>query len=238
MRRLLLPGLIIAAALAVVWGSLFFWRNLRGAGPAWLSPPQDIAKLLDKDKGASGGQNLTGFPLKLPPGFSISIFARGLTTPRVLALDPEGTLLVSLLFDGRVVALPDRRHRGVADEVVTVRQDLRRPHGLAFLGGKLYIAETPEVAVYDYDPKTFQATNKRKIISLPPGGRHFTRTLLFLPGSDTSSGREGADVQGVEPGRKNVEQPPPAVAEQARAPAPHSFTFPKLLYPPRRKSRA
>jgi glucose/arabinose dehydrogenase len=174
--------IFVAAALAcLVWAGNFFWRNLQGAGPAWLSPPQDIAKLLDKDQGAPGGQNLTGFPLKLPPGFSISIFARGLTTPRVLALDPEGTLLVSLLFEGRVVALPDRRRRGMASEVVTVRQDLRRPHGLAFFGGKLYIAETPEVAVYDYDPKTFQATNKRKIISLPPGGRHFTRTLLFLP---------------------------------------------------------
>ena len=42
------------------------------------------------------------------------------------------------------------------------------------------MAETTEVATYDYDPEKLTATNKQKIIDLPPGGRHFTRTLLFL----------------------------------------------------------
>jgi glucose/arabinose dehydrogenase len=53
-------------------------------------------------------------------------------------------------------------------------------------GGKtlLYIAEVEQLAVYDYDAQTFKAVNKRKIADLPSGGRHWTRTLAFLPPPD------------------------------------------------------
>jgi len=55
---------------------------------------------------------------------------------------------------------------------------LNQPHGLAFHGGKLYVAETNAVSVYDYDGK---ATNRKKIIDLPGGGLHFSRTIGFGP---------------------------------------------------------
>ena len=101
-----------------------------------------------------------------------------------MAKDPKGTLLVSLTRYGKVVALPDTNGDGEADKVVTMLQGLHNPHGLA-LGPedppRLYVAETEEVAVYDYDPDRLTARNKQKLIDLPPGGRHFTRTLLFLP---------------------------------------------------------
>ncbi len=45
--------------------------------------------------------------INLPPGFTTSVFASGLGTPRFLTLDPSGTLLVSIPSQGRVVALPD-----------------------------------------------------------------------------------------------------------------------------------
>jgi glucose/arabinose dehydrogenase len=76
----------------------------------------------------------------------------------------------------------------VADRVVTVASGLQRPHGMIFSqeGGqtRLYIAEVEQLAVYDYNEKNFQATNKKKILGLPPGGRHWTRTLVFLPPPD------------------------------------------------------
>ena len=37
------------------------------------------------------------------------------------------------------------------------------------------------MAAYDYDPERLTAINPQKIADLPPGGRHFTRSLLFLP---------------------------------------------------------
>ena len=104
---------------------------------------------------------------------------------RVLALDPDGTLLVSLTSRGKVVALPDKNGDGVADAVVTVLDGLNKPHGLAFgpeENPRLYVAETGRVSAYDYDPERLTAASEQKIADLPPGGRHFTRSLKFLPG--------------------------------------------------------
>ncbi len=70
----------------------------------------------------------------------------------------------------------------MAGEAVVIAENLKQPHGIAFqCDGKcrLFIAETDGVAVYDYDLQTFKATNKKKIIDLPGGGNHFTRTLIL-----------------------------------------------------------
>lgn len=159
---------------AIIWIGFFYWKNLRGIGPALQEPPVDITQII----------NTTGMPLALPEGFSISIFAKDLDKPRVLAWDPAGNLLASIPSQGRVVALPDNNGDGVADATINVIENLNRPHGLAFRCRetcKLYIAETDQVAVYDYDEKNLSAVNKRKIIDLPGGGNHVTRTLLFMP---------------------------------------------------------
>ncbi len=188
MKKTIILISILVAITGLAWTGHFYWQNWRGAGPALKPPPQDIAELLSgAAKSAAPHPPLLtnpSDPLKLPLGFDISIFAKGLGTPRVLYLDPKGTLLVSLTRQGKVVALPDKEGKGAADRVATVLEGLNRPHGLAFGPGEhpqLYVAETTEVAVYDYDPATWKATNKKKLIDLPPGGRHFTRTLLFMP---------------------------------------------------------
>ena len=186
MKKTLILVSALVGVIALAWAGNFYWRHFRGAGPSLQGPPKDIARLLHKPMGPPAGKwdEIDEAPLQLPPGFEISVFARELGGPRVLCRDPEGTLLVSLTAQGRVVALPDRDGRGVADRVVTVLEGLRFPHGLAFDSGdppRLYVAETDRVAVYDYDPEKLTASHPRKIIDLPPGGRHFTRTLLFLP---------------------------------------------------------
>jgi glucose/arabinose dehydrogenase len=178
----------IILAVAGLGAAAYYWQSLRGAGPAVLPPPRDIAKVLEPGKPAGGEESVdpAAFPLKLPPGFAIAIFARDLKGARVLALDPGGNLLVSLTSQGKVVALPDKNGDGVADSVVTVLEGLNRPHGLAFGPGdepRLYVAETHQVEAYDYDPERLTATRPEKIADLPPGGRHFTRSLVFLPGA-------------------------------------------------------
>ena len=182
------PVIIIAIILAALGlgAAHFYWHNLRGAGPALLPPPREIARLPEAAKAPPSEPAVepAAIPLKLPPGFAITIFSKNLRGARVLALDPNGNLLVSLTSQGKVVALPDKNGKGVADAAVTVLAGLNRPHGLAFGPEdppRLYVAETDQVAAYDYDPEHFSATHKRKIAELPPGGRHFTRTLLFLP---------------------------------------------------------
>ncbi|MDI6853867.1 MAG: PQQ-dependent sugar dehydrogenase [Deltaproteobacteria bacterium] len=184
-RPLLIAGLVLLAA-ALAWAGAFYWRHFRGAGPAFWPPPRDITQIIEKRAAEPPqGGNLTGFPLTLPSSFTVSIFADNLDSPRVLALDPEGTLLASIPSQGRIVALPDKNRDGKADRISTVVSGLNRPHGFAFHPQnpkKLYIAEVQQLAIYDYDYQTLKAANKRKILDLPAGGRHWTRTLLFLPG--------------------------------------------------------
>jgi glucose/arabinose dehydrogenase len=117
----------------------------------------------------------------VPNGFTISLFAKDLGDPRVLAWDAKGTLVVSLTAQGKVIALPDSAHDGVADRVVTVLSGLDLPHGLAFRGNTLYVAESDGVSTYAYNPDTFTASGRKKIIDLPDKGFHFTRTIAIGP---------------------------------------------------------
>ncbi len=161
--------------------SVFVWKHFRGAGPAFMAAPRDIIPLIES---AKSGTNETEMPLELPPGSTISLFAKGLDGPRVMVLDPSNTLLVSIPSQGRVVALPDQDGDGTADSVVTVIGGLDRPHGLAFRCKEdclLYIAEEDQVNSYSYDSKNLKAARRGKIADLPDGGGHVTRSLLFLP---------------------------------------------------------
>ena len=138
---------------------------------------------------APNATNTTGLPLSLPSGFSISIFARDLKNPRVMVTDPQGTILTSITSQGKVVALPDKDNDGVSEGTVMVLEKLNAPHGLAFKCDNssclLFVAETNRVMVYDYDVQNFRASNGRKLVDLPSGGGHSTRTLMLLPGSDS-----------------------------------------------------
>src|SRR5207249_940465 len=105
--------------------------------------------------------------LTLPQGFRIEEFASGFGSTRFMTVDPAGTLLVSTPDQGRVVALPDRNRDGRADAAVMVADGLELPHGLAFWGGDLYIAETGRVKRFRYDPATLRARDWRGD-DLPP----------------------------------------------------------------------
>lgn len=162
----------------------FYWKNLRGIWPAIKSPSEDISKIIQEQPKGGEATNDTSFPLKLPPDFSISIFAENLENPRVMTYDYAGNIIVSIPSQGRVVALPDKNLNGIADEVVTVIEGLNRPHGLQTRCTEkceIFIAETDQVAVYDYDAEKLKALKKRKIIDLSSGGNHLTRTILFMP---------------------------------------------------------
>ena len=121
-------------------------------------------------------------PIRLPPGFQMHVFASGLGGPRFMAMDPSGTLVVSIPSHGRIVALPDRRGQGKADEIVTVASDLDLPHGLVFSQGHLYVAETGRIVRFRYDLATLTASDPVVIVpNLPVGSHHWTRTIAFGP---------------------------------------------------------
>src|SRR5450755_4285330 len=120
--------------------------------------------------------------LKAPPGFHISVFADNIDSARMLVFTPGGVLLVSESGEGKVVALPDSKHTGKAERIVTVLNGLNEPHGLAFYEGKLYVAENDKLRRYDWDERNLRASNPVKLADLPDGGGHSTRSIVFHNG--------------------------------------------------------
>lgn len=173
MKKALKIFLILLILAGAVWVFNFYWQNLRGAKVVIQSPAEPENRFVTET-------NTTGIPLKLPDGFSISIYAKNLGNPRVMAFDPVGNLLVSIPAEGKIVA---------AEKNLTIVEGLNRPHGMAFRCldvenpqiCKFYIAETDQVAEYDYDAENLRAINKKKLFDLPGGGNHFTRTIMFEP---------------------------------------------------------
>jgi glucose/arabinose dehydrogenase len=121
-------------------------------------------------------------PIAVPPGFRVEVVAEGLGSPRALALDPSGTLLVSIPSRGRVVALPEDPGPDRLRTPMTVAEGLHLPHGLAVHGGQLWIAETGRVLRFRYDVRTRVATEPAVIVGdLPAGAHHWTRSIAFGP---------------------------------------------------------
>jgi glucose/arabinose dehydrogenase len=80
----------------------------------------------------------------VPPGWSMAVWAR-VPKARLAAWTPDGALLVSVPAAGQVVRL-DRT--GATSTVLL--DGLKQPHGLAFDGATLYVAESDKIDAYDY----------------------------------------------------------------------------------------
>lgn len=170
--------------MVIIAGARFYWDNLRGVGPAILGPEEDIADLLDNTEGREDLEptdrethgDPVGFPLALPDGFSISIFAKNLPGARVMKLDARGNMWVSQTRQGQVSLLEVEDGKVVSQNAVF--RGLNNPHGLAFDPddeNTLYIAEEHRVS----RTRVYSDASLEKMADLPDGGGHFTRTLLF-----------------------------------------------------------
>jgi glucose/arabinose dehydrogenase len=88
----------------------------------------------------------------IPAGWTIEVIAR-VPKARMAAFAPDGALLVSVPATGQVLTVrPGRR---------TLLDGLEQPHGLAFAGSTLYVAESNRIDAYDYTDG--QAVNRRTI---------------------------------------------------------------------------
>ncbi len=175
-RSLAIIGVIIL--LVIIFAGFWLWKNYKGALPAIRKPSGNITGELPSsgDPDLPEAVNSTDFPLKLPKGFAISIFAKNLPGARVMALDGLNNLWVSQPSEGKISLV-----EAGSGKVLEVFKGLNRPHGLAVDpengGTMLYIAEETKisrVALYTED-------TLHKIADLPKGGRHNTRTLGFGP---------------------------------------------------------
>ena len=101
--------------------------------------------------------------------------------PRFMAFGPDGNLYLSTGMDNKVVMLPDRNHDGIADEVVTVADKLNAPQGLAFVDGKLLVANQDGVVRLEQNHGHWPAIAAVPVISGLPSGGHTLKTLKLSP---------------------------------------------------------
>jgi glucose/arabinose dehydrogenase len=80
----------------------------------------------------------------VPNGWTLSVWAR-MSKPRLAAWTPDGRLLISVPSTGQVVAL---RADGTQEKVLL--DGLDQPHGLAFAGSTLYVAQSDQIDAYEY----------------------------------------------------------------------------------------
>ena len=122
--------------------------------------------------------------VKVPEGFSIGIFAQGISNARFMRFSSAGDLLVSSPRESTIFLLErDQNGDGRADGVRPLLQGLDRPHGLDFHGDWLYVAEPGAVRRVHYDALRRKTLGKLETIvsNLPTGGNHWTRSLRFGP---------------------------------------------------------
>jgi glucose/arabinose dehydrogenase len=188
MRKPVLLLLAVVLAIGVLFTLIYQSFSTNGQissqrdGLLNFSPPQTIEKT-DKNAGQSADSRLTK-----PEGYDLTIFSEDAPGARDLQFTPDGTLLVSLRTQGKVIALPDQNNDGHADQAIEVLKGLQNPHGLAFWQGKLFVAEEKQVSRYSWDEQNKTATLERKLFDTPDGirlpgggGGHQTRSLTFDP---------------------------------------------------------
>jgi glucose/arabinose dehydrogenase len=117
--------------------------------------------------------------LTVPAGFGVSVFAAGLTGARLMAVSPEGMLVVAKRAE--VVALPDADGDGVAEPRVLLA-NMTYAHSLAFANGYLYIATTPAVLRVKWERGSTVGTPE-PIVELPSDrpSLHTSRSLGVGP---------------------------------------------------------
>ncbi|HEY3403450.1 MAG TPA: sorbosone dehydrogenase family protein [Ohtaekwangia sp.] len=111
------------------------YTNPKDSGSIGLSTEpavSDYAKTLPLEK------------IKLPAGFSISVFAE-VDNARSLAISPSGVIYVGNRNGDKVYAVKDTNGDFIADKKWILASGLNMPNGVAFKDGDLYVAEATRI---------------------------------------------------------------------------------------------
>lgn len=145
-------------------------------------------------------------------GLTVNRFAAGLNHPRTMLVLPNGDVLVAETdhpatksegggitgmieryfwkkagagqpSPNKIVLLRDADGDGVAETRSVLREkDMDSPSGMAWIDGKLYIANHNAVLAFDFVPgATTLEGAPAKVVNLPAAGNHWMRNLLASP---------------------------------------------------------
>ncbi len=194
-----LAGFALALALAL---ALAFPAMVHGAGPeraAERTPAREVGDrvtLRVEDLPAPGAtptvsntplpvERPAGRPLRVPPGFTATLFRDGVENARNLLVLPDGGVLVAQQKPGTLTLLHDRDGDGAAEEAWLWAAGFDRPFGLAFHGGFVLVADAQAVWRLPWREGATAAAGERRRLT-PPGALggsdgHDTRSLVLAP---------------------------------------------------------
>ena len=116
--------------------------------PTWAQgrkPEQEAANLSPHPPGLTAlpANEIPVDKLKVPPGFTVSVYASGMPNARSMAFGKNGTLFVGSRFPGNVYAVTNK------GEAKIIAKGLYRSNGVAYRNGTLYIAELSKISKID-----------------------------------------------------------------------------------------
>ena len=114
---------------------------------------------------------------QVPAGFTVSIYASGLTNPRWMTVAPNGDVFLAETGAGRITLLHE--NKGTI-ETNNFADGFRQPHGLLFYNGALYVSDVQAVWRLAYADGATKAGSRTRVTSaadLSPFGNHWTRDL-------------------------------------------------------------
>ncbi|WP_445168041.1 PQQ-dependent sugar dehydrogenase [Mycolicibacterium sp. Dal123E01] len=133
--------------------------------PPAAAPTDLVAVTVSVPAGLGGAPLNTPHQALVPAGWTMSVWAR-VPRARLAAWAPDGALLISAPASGQVLRLtPGQPHA----QTWVLLDGLDQPHGLAFLAGTLYVAESDDIIAFDYIGG--QATGRREVAGGLPDAR-------------------------------------------------------------------
>ncbi len=119
---------------------------------------------------------------KAPDGFSVDLFAKGLSVPRVIRTAPNGDIFVAESGAGRVRIFRPESAGAMPTQGGVFADGLDQPFGIAFYPSAdphwVYVATPGSVMRYPYRSGDLKASGPAETIAeLPSGGSHWTRDL-------------------------------------------------------------
>ncbi|HEV8514262.1 MAG TPA: sorbosone dehydrogenase family protein [Cyclobacteriaceae bacterium] len=120
--------------------------------------------------------------IKLPKGFSISVFAE-VDNARSMAISSNGTIFVGNKDEDKVYAIKDTDGDGKADKKWTIAKGLNMPNGVAFKDGNLYVAEVSRIHKFAGIESKLDNPGTSQIIydKYPTDAHHGWKYIAFGP---------------------------------------------------------
>ncbi len=121
--------------------------------------------------------------IKLPKGYTVTLFADDVPNARALALGKNGTIFVGSRNNGSVYALQDIDQDGKADRRYIIASGLNLPNGVAYKDGTLYVAEIDRIIRFENIDQQLQTPPKPVVVynQIPNKKHHGWKYLRFGP---------------------------------------------------------